>query len=577
MSEPRHSGVQSRLSDGRIFAGHGYELPSGPGGIQSVQADIIDPEALTVTPGPKVVTQGYDRGFTEEPIPCPDGVRRVYVGGGFPGNSEVLNPQMHTEAYSEDTGLCDGATGLHLLGPTTLPGGADPTVPFGVNALNALIPGGPAPTPGPLPNPLPPLVGPVAVPFPGPGLPGQIVLGAAFLGTDPAGGAGPGFYSFATACLAPFPLSGFDIFEALVRGLAQFPDGVGAVPDPPYTLPSPPFPPATPWPALGGFRVDPANGLVHFNPARGGSRVLVSCEYWLKAPTPAAPGPMEYTTAFPCSFDRGPDGRIYLIGGTGSRSHSGAVLSTGHGQVQRLDPGTGTWSLGAPMPFAVSSEPHNAVYHPPTQRFYVFGGLLGSLLGAAFYSPSTQIYDPIGDAWAVGAPNPLVALLAPGGGYVRICRPIVLDDGDILICGGAYGGPAQFNATFPPVASRACLRYTPSTNTWRQVGDMPVGISAGWLQKLADGKVLSVSGARHGTMQADRQLVRDVLIFAPASDAWAQLNPLPPYVGGHWYRGTNVATSSGHKTAFAGGNGLNLRNNLLGQTSRAVHLYCPPR
>lgn len=109
-------------------------------------------------------------------------------------------------------------------------------------------------------------------------------------------------------------------------------------------------------------------------------------------------------------------------------------------------PPNGTWVTLAPMPYSASLA--MAVYYPPANKVYVFGGL-GPDSGAA--SNITRIYDIASDTWSVGAPM-------PDGRNRSACGYIPGTD-RIYILSGAY------NAQVTSVADNTWA-YDPVADNW---------------------------------------------------------------------------------------------------------------
>ena len=87
---------------------------------------------------------------------------------------------------------------------------------------------------------------------------------------------------------------------------------------------------------------------------------------------------------------------IYCAGGY-SFSFPGLVP-----QLIRYDPGPNTWTALAPIP--VPSTMASAVYYPPTNKIYVFGG---SDPDAATVNNLNQIYDVASNSWSTVRPFPI--------------------------------------------------------------------------------------------------------------------------------------------------------------------------
>jgi N-acetylneuraminic acid mutarotase len=93
---------------------------------------------------------------------------------------------------------------------------------------------------------------------------------------------------------------------------------------------------------------------------------------------------------------KGVDGRvrIYALGGR-DRSKPGNGLNT----VEAYDPDKDTWTAMAPMPVHVHGH---AATLGPDGRIYVLGGTNDHV----FFTDMLQIYDPVKDTWILGTPMP---------------------------------------------------------------------------------------------------------------------------------------------------------------------------
>src|SRR5262249_36155253 len=101
----------------------------------------------------------------------------------------------------------------------------------------------------------------------------------------------------------------------------------------------------------------------------------------------------------------------------------------------RYDPVVDSWTTLAPMPDAVSFA--SAVYYPPTNKIYVFGGT------------ATRIYDIASDTWTAGAN-------LPAGGS------------------GMASGYNSANARIYLVSGSSTWEYDPVTNAFIQKADFPM-------------------------------------------------------------------------------------------------------
>ena len=103
------------------------------------------------------------------------------------------------------------------------------------------------------------------------------------------------------------------------------------------------------------------------------------------------------------------DGRyVYAIGGYHFPETIGSTLNT----VYRYDPVANTWATMAPMP--QPSLIASAVYYPPTNKIYVFGGATRAPDPIITYD-TTLIYDVMSNTWSSGAAMPAPRYqMAPG-------------------------------------------------------------------------------------------------------------------------------------------------------------------
>ena len=110
---------------------------------------------------------------------------------------------------------------------------------------------------------------------------------------------------------------------------------------------------------------------------------------------------------------------VYAFGGYHFPENIGSTLNT----VYRYNPATDTWTTLAPMP--QPSLIASAVYYPPTNKIYVFGGSDRDL---QIVFDLTQIYDIATNTWSMGAPMP-----APRS---QMARGYNSADGKIYVNGG---------------------------------------------------------------------------------------------------------------------------------------------
>jgi N-acetylneuraminic acid mutarotase len=166
------------------------------------------------------------------------------------------------------------------------------------------------------------------------------------------------------------------------------------------------------------------------------------------------------------------DGTFYYSFGGYSFSTSNTLDS-----VFRYNPGTDTWDTMASMPDILSLMP-SAVYYPPTNVIYVFGGedINGN------NSNATRIYDIASNTWSAGANMPDVRSFAASG-YVP-------GTGMIYIIGG-------YNTGFVDSAQPTTWQYDPVGNSWTDLtATEPFPHPAGGMASGVINNKLYIAGGR---------------------------------------------------------------------------------
>jgi hypothetical protein len=185
---------------------------------------------------------------------------------------------------------------------------------------------------------------------------------------------------------------------------------------------------------------------------------------------------------------RGPDGRIYLIGGGKD------TLLT---EVDAYDPCTNMWSVVAPLP-TPRYWPAAAV--GPDGRIYVMGGSNGP----TGYT-TVEAYDVRQNTWTTVAPM----------GTARAEFGAALgSDGRIYAVGGAIGGSGAETAT--------AEAYTASTNSWAPVASMAQARAGNPVVADARGAIVAVGGGL-----PDCTGLGSVESYDPSVGAWTTLPSLP--------------------------------------------------
>ena len=209
---------------------------------------------------------------------------------------------------------------------------------------------------------------------------------------------------------------------------------------------------------------------------------------------------------------------IYCAGGY-SFSFPGLVP-----QLIRYDPGTNTWTPLAPIP--VPSSMASAVYYPPTNKIYVFGG---SDPDAQTVNNLNQIYDIASNTWSTGTPLPdLRAFMAFG------YSP---DNGKIYLVGG-------YNTAFVDSGQPDTWEYDPIADTYTNKTDFPE-LAGGYASGIINGH-LYVAGGR----DVNNVSLNTVFDYDIAADTWTQKNNMPGTQNN--VRGSAVALDS--LFVFGGGN-----------------------
>ena len=205
----------------------------------------------------------------------------------------------------------------------------------------------------------------------------------------------------------------------------------------------------------------------------------------------------------------------------------GYSFSSGHNldSLYRFDPGSNTWTTLAPMPQAAFMP--SAVYFPPSNKIYVFGGEDGSL-GTNY--AITRIYDVASNTWSTGSDMPDVRSF-----MASAYDPI---DQTIYLVGGYNTG--QVTSAQPQV-----WVYDPVSDTF-DASRTPMPHAVGGAAFGLRNRSFYLAGGR----DAANEVVNDTWEYQIDSDQWDALAPLPAP--------TNVPgsamTSFGRLFVYGGGN-----------------------
>jgi N-acetylneuraminic acid mutarotase len=206
----------------------------------------------------------------------------------------------------------------------------------------------------------------------------------------------------------------------------------------------------------------------------------------------------------------------YVIGG----SFFGNTLNA----FRRYDPATNTWTSLAPMPVAASMA--SAVYYPPTQKIYVFGG---ERFENSVNYEVTRIYDIASNTWSAGAFMPDVRSFMASG-YNSI-------NGKIYLVSG-------YNTGFVDSAQPDTWEYDPVLNTFTSRAPIPHPVG-GAASGIINGHMYVAGGRDANTNVVDLLWDYDI-----AADTWTQRANMP--CGQDNVPGSAVAL--GKLFVFGGGN-----------------------
>ncbi len=229
----------------------------------------------------------------------------------------------------------------------------------------------------------------------------------------------------------------------------------------------------------------------------------------------------------------------HTSGDRGSSTRRRACFTSNHSPynmniLNRWSPNpvpNGSWTTLMPMPQAVTSAA--AVYYPPTNKIYVFGGIDPD---SEIVYALTQIYDIASNTWSLGAPMPDVRNLMAGG-YISAT-------GRIYIISGDSNGSVQS-------AQPNTWAYDPVANTWTDLTPgAPFPHPAGGLAYGVVNNKLYIAGGR----DANNQLINLTWEYEPTTNTYTQKAD-EPYSSQNNVPGSAVA--AGRLWVFGGGNPFN--------------------
>ena len=167
----------------------------------------------------------------------------------------------------------------------------------------------------------------------------------------------------------------------------------------------------------------------------------------------------------------------------------------------RYDPVADSWTTLAPLPQAEIVGA--AVYYPPTNKIYVFGG---SDRDAQIVFDLTQVYDIASNSWSMGPTMP-----APRSQMARGYNPA---NGKIYLNGG-------YETAFIDSVSGQTWEFDPAAGTFTEKAPSPQ-IQGGTASGVINGHLMMAGGRTNPDATLD--LAWDYNI---ASDSWTQLTSMP--------------------------------------------------
>src|SRR6186997_1436793 len=190
---------------------------------------------------------------------------------------------------------------------------------------------------------------------------------------------------------------------------------------------------------------------------------------------------------------------IYAFGGYHFPENIGSTLTT----VYRYDPTANSWSSLADMP--QPSLIASAVYYPPTNKIYLFGGATRTPDPVVLYN-TTLIYDIASNTWSSGA-------LMPAPRY-QMAADYNAADGKIYLNGG-------FETSTIDSVQATTWKYDPVADSFSDLAPSPIA-HAGMAAGIINGHFLAAGGRTN----PDETLV-STWDYDIASDTWAQKGDMP--------------------------------------------------
>ncbi|GIL83922.1 hypothetical protein Vretimale_10924 [Volvox reticuliferus] len=159
-----------------------------------------------------------------------------------------------------------------------------------------------------------------------------------------------------------------------------------------------------------------------------------------------------------------------------------------------LDINNNSWTVKSQRPFPGG---HHMAAVTVRNKMYLIGGLDGNT------SRALQIYDPVADAWSIGAPP---SFTAGAGTAVNI-------QDTVFYCGGINNGDQKRG-----IPLTTCAKYDVTSNVWMPMAPMPHAVHHASMG--TDGKSVYVFGGRNSTGNNGYNPVNITQIYDPKKDVW---------------------------------------------------------
>ena len=241
---------------------------------------------------------------------------------------------------------------------------------------------------------------------------------------------------------------------------------------------------------------------------------------------------------------RGPDGRFYAIGGYGSTAFGSSYLST----VEIYDPKTNAWTTGAPMP---TRRGYMAATLGPDGLIYVIGGSNRAGDSGLSWLNTVEAYDPATNSWttvaSVSIPRYGLAAVTGSDGLIYA---IGGNSGGVDNTVEAYNSQTHSWASVAPLpTARSGLAavqgsdgriyaiggqgskgnslntveaYDPKTNSWASVAPLPTARSGLAAVQGSDGRIYAIGGK-----DSQGNSLNTVEAYDPKTNSWTTVVSLP--------------------------------------------------